>query len=145
MRRGCFAQPSVAVAERAAEPVVNPAGALSTASVLASVDEDEMSLEARQCVQALREGKRCVFSLHGACSLTCPATSATTGHHRYQICSCHSILRALVTILPWTCYDCYRCGQARYAGRGLRVWSSGNVKSHVVAILGWQVSTALPG
>ena len=53
------AQPSVAVQERQAEPVVNLSGALSTSSVLASTDEDDLSLEARQCVQALREGKRC--------------------------------------------------------------------------------------
>ena len=61
------AQPSVAVQERQAEPVANPSGALSTSSVLASTDEDDLSLEARQCVQALREGKRCAIPAHHLC------------------------------------------------------------------------------
>ena len=62
-------QPSVAVQERQAEPVINLSGAmstmgaLSTSSVLASFDEDEMTPEAKQCVQALREGKRCAHML----------------------------------------------------------------------------------
>ena len=52
-------QASVAVAERAAESVANPAHALAASSVLASVDEDDQTQESQQCVQALREGKRC--------------------------------------------------------------------------------------
>ena len=35
-----------------------PAAPLSTASVMMSVDEEDMTQEAKQCVQALREGKR---------------------------------------------------------------------------------------
>ncbi len=76
-------QPSVAVQERQAEPVINlsgamsTTGALSTSSVLASTDEDEMTPEARQCVQALREGKRCAPPLY-ACNrqeVTCASHS----------------------------------------------------------------------
>ena len=55
---GCV-QASVAVQERQAEPVVNPAGTLNTSSVFGTIDEEEMTAESRQCVQALREGKRC--------------------------------------------------------------------------------------
>ena len=39
--------------------MANPGGAISGASVMASLDEDDCSQESRQCVQALREGKRC--------------------------------------------------------------------------------------
>ena len=53
---------AVAVAERVGSPdasMANPGGAISAASVMASLDDDDCSQESRQCVQALREGKRC--------------------------------------------------------------------------------------
>jgi hypothetical protein len=46
------------VQERQAEPPNNPASVLNTASVLGTMDEEDMTAESRQCVQALREGKR---------------------------------------------------------------------------------------
>ncbi|CAL8461848.1 g1379 [Coccomyxa elongata] len=68
-------KPSVAVQERQAEPVINlsgamsTTGALSTSSVLASTDEEEMTPEAKQCVQALREGKRLLKEKQGASAM----------------------------------------------------------------------------
>ena len=35
-----------------------------TSSVMMSMDEDEMSPEARQCVSTLREGKKCAPACH---------------------------------------------------------------------------------
>ena len=42
-------------------PAVDSAMSYSpvTSSIMASMDEDEMSIEAKQCLQALKEGKRC--------------------------------------------------------------------------------------
>ena len=48
-------QPEV---ERVGETITAAAGALSTSSVMGSTDEEDMTQEAKQCVQALREGKR---------------------------------------------------------------------------------------
>ncbi len=49
-------QPEV---ERVGETIAAaPSASLNTASVMASTDEEDMTQEARQCVQALREGKR---------------------------------------------------------------------------------------
>ena len=48
-------QPEV---ERAGETITAASGALSTSSVMGSTDEEDMTQEAKQCVQALREGKR---------------------------------------------------------------------------------------
>lgn len=41
-------------------PTVDSAMSYSpaTSSVMASMDEDDMTLEAKQCLQALKEGKR---------------------------------------------------------------------------------------
>jgi hypothetical protein len=59
-----LAQGSVALAERGADATMtNPGGALSAASVMASLDDDDCSAEARNCVQALREGKRCACNI----------------------------------------------------------------------------------
>ena len=46
--------------EMDALPLVDEALSYSpaTSSVMASVDEEEMTLEAKQCLQALKEGKR---------------------------------------------------------------------------------------
>ena len=49
-------QPEV---DRVGETIAAIPAALSTASVMASTDEEDMTQEAKQCVQALREGKRC--------------------------------------------------------------------------------------
>ena len=43
--------------EAAAVRLPLPAGA-ATSSVMASMDEDDMTTEAKQCLLALREGKR---------------------------------------------------------------------------------------
>ena len=49
-------QPEV---ERMVETIAAaPSASLNTASVMASTDEEDMTQEAKQCVQALREGKR---------------------------------------------------------------------------------------
>ena len=42
-------------------PAVDSAMSYSpaTSSIMASMDEDEMTTEAKQCLQALKEGKRC--------------------------------------------------------------------------------------
>ena len=48
-------QPEV---ERVGETIPSPSSALSTSSVMGSTDEEDMTQEAKQCVQALREGKR---------------------------------------------------------------------------------------
>ena len=44
-------------------PTVDSAMSYSpaTSSVMASIDEDDMTLEAKQCLQALKEGKRSVL------------------------------------------------------------------------------------
>ncbi len=46
-------------------PLVDSALSYSpaTSSVMASIDEDEMTLEAKQCLSALKEGKRSVNCL----------------------------------------------------------------------------------
>ena len=44
--------------ERVGETIAAPSSALSTSSVMGSTDEEDMTQEAKQCVQALREGKR---------------------------------------------------------------------------------------
>ncbi len=51
-------------------PMVDSALSYSpaTSSVMASMDEDEMTLEAKQCLSALKEGKRYVHHpLLGSC------------------------------------------------------------------------------
>ena len=48
-------QPEV---DRVGETIPSPSSALSTSSVMGSTDEEDMTQEAKQCVQALREGKR---------------------------------------------------------------------------------------
>ena len=73
-------QPEV---ERVGETIAAPSASLNTASVMASTDEEDMTQEAKQCVQALREGKRYPFtaarcrlglvcSEHGPPHLPCP-------------------------------------------------------------------------
>lgn len=54
-----------------AMPTVDEAMSYSpaTSSVMASVDEDEMTLEAKQCLQALKEGKRLLKQDNGASAL----------------------------------------------------------------------------
>ena len=52
-------------------PTVDSAMSYSpaTSSVMASMDEDDMTLEAKQCLQALKEGKRSVWPLSCCCCL----------------------------------------------------------------------------
>lgn len=50
------------VVERVGDTIKNPGNALSTSSVMGSTDEEDMTQEAKQCVQALREGKRCAHN-----------------------------------------------------------------------------------
>ena len=51
--------------EMEAMPLIDSALSYSpaTSSVMASIDEDEMTLEAKQCLSALKEGKRSVHHL----------------------------------------------------------------------------------
>ncbi|CAK0783819.1 hypothetical protein CVIRNUC_007019 [Coccomyxa viridis] len=59
-------QPEV---ERAGETITAASGALSTSSVMGSTDEEDMTQEAKQCVQALREGKRLLKERQGSSAL----------------------------------------------------------------------------
>ena len=53
----------------------------ATSSVMASLDEDDMTLEAKQCLSALKEGKRSV-----AC------TDSHVHHHAYTRTCTHSLI-----------------------------------------------------
>lgn len=81
-------QPEV---ERVLETIAAPSASLNTASVMASTDEEDMTQEAKQCVQALREGKRYPFTA-ACCQLGLVCSEQGSPRLSPHLRSCRSCL-----------------------------------------------------